>query len=59
MPTKPDAIGALRVALTFGDFENRSEFRGIEELSVAIGPADLDGVELRFCAEAEVEAEVA
>jgi hypothetical protein len=60
MPTKPDALGALRVALTFGEIENAvRNCRGIEELSVAVGPADLDVLELRFSAKAEVEAKVA
>ena len=60
MPTKPDALGALRVAPAFGEIENAvGSCRGVEEFGMAVGSADLDILELRLRAEAEVEAKVA
>ena len=54
------ALRALRVALAFSEIEDAvGSCRGIEEFCVAVGPADLNVLELHLVAEAEVETKVA
>ena len=56
----PCALRVLWMAVAFGEIENAvGSCGGIEEFCVAVGPADLNVLELHLVAEAEVETKVA